>query len=770
MDQFKLAKKITVPTYKVPRSVQQVIPIYRISKDGIFEIKENSLFDKVYQFDDINYTIGDAESQKDLFGLYCQFLNSMSIKFKIVIANHNKDMEKFREEIMFTENKDSFNKYRKSYNKLIENRMMKGRQGIEQVKYIVVSTEQKNYEEAKNYFNTIENNMRVHFSNLDSYLYPIDADGRMKILHSMYNTGEEHRFQFDFDEALHQKRDWRNDICPVSYKEQDNHIKSDKMYFRTLFIKSFPKSDISDEFLTDIAGVSFQSVITVDVTPIPDNIVTKKLEKLYMNNENAINRQEKTRNRLGQYSVGITYSKRKEKEQIEELLDANTDANSKTFFTGVTILITAHTMDELDYYTEILKGKGDGKNVVIQICENFQHEAFMTTLPVAGTYIKTARSLDTESLAGLIPFNVYTASEPGGQHYGVNQINKALIRINRRKLSGGHGQVFGKTGFGKTMGVKDEIMQLYLGTDEHIVIIDPLSEYFDLVKNLGGEVINLTASSGHYLNPLEIPKNIKNAEKFIASRSEFMISIMDNIFKDSLNAKHNSIMNRCIENLYAPLIQKSKMESPIIPQLYDILTKQPEQESDDLSLGLELLAKGTFDLFSKQSNVDIRNRITTIGMKELGKKNFAVSMLVVLETLKGILQENAAKGILTRVYVDEEHYLLKKELSATFLEEFFKVGRHWLTIMTGMTQNVIDCLRNETSQNIISNCEFVMLLKQSPNDRDEIAKVFNIPGSALQYVNAAPAGTGLIKYGNKLIPFDNDIPEDSLLYEEFNSD
>ena len=56
-DTFKTVKSLSESVYQVPKSVQQSIPIYRISQNGIFEIEKKNgehVFDKAYVLEDVN--------------------------------------------------------------------------------------------------------------------------------------------------------------------------------------------------------------------------------------------------------------------------------------------------------------------------------------------------------------------------------------------------------------------------------------------------------------------------------------------------------------------------------------------------------------------------------------------------------------------------------------------------------------------------------------------------------------------------------------------
>ena len=56
---------------------------------------------------------------------------------------------------------------RESYNRIIEEKILEGRQGIEQERYITITIERKNFEEAKAQFATIEASMFEVLPNLD---------------------------------------------------------------------------------------------------------------------------------------------------------------------------------------------------------------------------------------------------------------------------------------------------------------------------------------------------------------------------------------------------------------------------------------------------------------------------------------------------------------------------------------------------------------------------------------------------------------------------
>ena len=72
---IKTVQKQEKERYKVPRSVQDVIPVKRVWKDGIFQV--GSRFSKSFRFTDINYLVASREDKEAMFLSYCDLLNSL---------------------------------------------------------------------------------------------------------------------------------------------------------------------------------------------------------------------------------------------------------------------------------------------------------------------------------------------------------------------------------------------------------------------------------------------------------------------------------------------------------------------------------------------------------------------------------------------------------------------------------------------------------------------------------------------------------------------
>ena len=767
-DGFKELKKAGVPLYKTPKSIQETIEIMKVAENGIFEVSKNQ-FSKCYRFRDINYTTTNEEEQVDIFERYCKFLNSLDCNFKITVNNKNKDMQNLREEILLQYQYDAYDKYRRIYNEIIEDKIREGRQGIEQERYLTLTIERKNFEEAKAQFATLEAAVHKAFGELGTDIVPLNGNERIKVLHDFCHLGEEEGFSFDIKHARRVGADFRNDLCNGMLKYFPDHIEDEGKYIRAMFIKKYPSS-LSDRFLNELTSLPVHSITSIDVVPTPKDMTTKVLQKKYLGIESDIIKQQRVRNKNNDFSTEISYAKRTEKKEIEEIMDDVRENDQCLFYVAVTLIIVAESMEELESVTETVETIGKRNSVTIDTHYLKQREALNTALPIGVRQVETMRTMLTQSAAVLLPFNVQELNAAGGNYYGINQISKNINVGNRKGLINGNGFIFGVPGSGKSFFAKQEMGNVFLNTQDDVIVIDPMNEYFDIAATFGGAIVNLSAYTKNYVNPLDadlVHMNERGIRDVIADKSEFMLSLCDQLLGNALNQKHHSIIDRCIRELYMRAWRTKNV--PVMTDFYRILKEQKEMEAQELALSLELFVEGSLNIFNHQTNVDVDNRFTVYGIQDLGSQLAPVAMLVMMEAIQQRIIDNGRRGRATWLYIDECHVLLNSDYSAKYLQQLWKKVRKQGGLCTGITQNVVDLLQNYIAMTLLSNSEFVALLKQANVDSAKLAEVIGVSDAQLQYVHNSPSGTGLLKCGSVVIPFDNQISKDSDLYKLYNT-
>lgn len=769
-DGFKELKKASEPLYKAPKSIQETIEIMKVAENGIFEVARNR-FSKSYRFQDINYTTTNEIEQIDIFERYCKFLNSLDVSFKITINNKNKDMEQVRDFVFLQYMNDGFNHFRKAYNDIMERKIHEGRQGIEQERYLTITIERKNFEEAKAQFATIEASIHKAFNELGAEIVPLTGNERIKVLHDFYHLGEESSFDFDIKTARKVGADFRNDLCNKMMQFYPDYFKDEKKFCRALFIKKYPSS-LSDRFLNEITSLPVHSITSIDVVPIPKDMTTKVLQKKYLGIESDIIKQQRVRNKNNDFSSEISYNKRIEKKEIEEIMDDVRENDQCLYYVAVTIILMADSKEELDSMTETVETIGKRNSVTIEEHYLKQREALNTALPIGVRQVETMRTMLTQSLAVLMPFNVQELNDGSGCYYGINQVSKNINIGNRKKLINGNGFVFGVPGSGKSHFCKMELGQVFLGGEDEIIIIDPMNEYFDIAHTYGGTVVNMSTYTDNYVNPLDMDVwslDLNDSKGMIREKGEFMLGLCEQCMGESLNSRQKSIIDRCVRKLYIEIARSREKYVPVMSDFYDILMNQTEEEAKDIALSLELFVNGSLNIFNHQTNVDVDNRFTVYGIRDLGTELSPITMLVMMESIQNRIIENGKRGIATWLYIDEFHVLLNSEYSAKYLQQLWKKVRKQGGLCTGITQNVVDLLQNYTATTMLANSEFVALLKQANTDSSKMAEVIGVSEAQLRFVTNTQSGMGLMKCGNVVIPFDNTIEKGTELYNLYNT-
>lgn len=301
----------------------------------------------------------------------------------------------------------------------------------------------------------------------------------------------------------------------------------------------------------------------------------------------------------------------------------------------------------------------------------------------------------------------------------------------------------------------------------NIIIIDPEREYSALVKALGGEIINISATSPSHINAMDMNKEYGDGVNPVILKSEFIMSLCEQLIGgNNLGAKQKSIIDRCTASVYRTYQQNDYTGT--VPTLQDFraeLLKQDEPEAKEIALAIELFTHGSLNTFAKQTNVDTNNRLICYDILDLGKQLMPIGMLVVLDSILNRITQNRAKGKNTYIFIDEIYLLFQHEYSANFLFTLWKRVRKYGAYATGITQNVDDLLQSHTARTMLANSEFIIMLNQASTDRLKLAELLNISDLQMSYITNVEAGHGLLKVGSSLVPFANKFPKNTKLYK-----
>ena len=748
--------------YKVPKKVQDVIPIKRIWPDGIFLV--GSKYAKSWKFTDINYLVASREVKESMFLTYSELLNGLDSGActKITINNHHMKRSDFEDSVLMRYRGDGLDTYRDEYNQVILDKAMDAN-GILQEKYVTITVGKRNVEEARAYFARMEVDLVAHFAALGAKCVSMDASERLRALHDFYRSGEENAFAFDIRNAAKHGHDFKDYICPDSLEKHSDYLMFGERYARVLYLKDYA-SYIKDSFVAELTEMSRSMMLSIDILPVPTDEAVREVENRLLGVETNITNWQRKQNQNNNFSAVVPYDMELQRKESKEFLDDLTTRDQRMFFAVITMVITADTKEELDQDTETILSTARKHMCQMAVLKYQQLDGLNTVLPIGTRKINAFRTLTTESLAVFIPFKVQEIMDKGGIYFGENAISHNLIMCNKENLLNQSTFVLGVPGSGKSFSVKELIAFLILNTDDDILVCDPEGEYAPLVEAMGdlGSVIRVSAGGRDRLNAMYMVDGYGENNPIVV-KSEFIMSLVEQIDKKGVGPQHKSIIDRCIAQVYREAYETSTI--PTLCTLREKLLEQPEPEAKQIALSLELYTTGSLDIFGKQSNVDLDKRVVVFDIHGLGAQLKPTGLLVITDTMLNRVTLNWKKGKRTHVFIDEFHVVFENEFSAQFFNSAWRQFRKRNAYPTAITQNVEYLLDSVQASTMLSNSEFIVMLNQAASDREELAKLLNISNEQMSYITNADPGCGLIKYGGSLVPFVNRFPKDTMLYQ-----
>lgn len=745
--------------YRIPKRVQDIIPIKRIWSDGIF--LAGTRYCKSFKFTDINYMVASEAEQKKMFLSYAALVNSLDCgaTTKITINNRHLNRKNFEDAVLMKMEFDGLDHFRDEYNTVIMDKATAGN-GIIQEKYVTVSVCKKNIAEARAYFIRVGAELSAKFAALGAKATELDATERLRILHDFYRSGEEVYFRFDMQDMMRKSHDFRDYICPDSIEKHSDYLMLGGKYARVIYLKDYA-AFISDQLVNKLTDQSRSMMLSIDIIPVATDEAVREVERKMLGVETNITNWQRRQNANNNFSATVPYDMEVQRKETKEYMYDLTGRDQRMMLAVLTMIHLADTKEQLDADTEALLKVGAEKFCQMAVMRYQQLDGMNTALPIGTRKIDTFRTMTTESLAAFMPFKVQEIQEPGGIYIGENAVSRNLILCNMDNLMNQSMMLLGIPGSGKSFFAKLLIIAIALSTKDDIVILDPEGEYSPLVKALGGSVIRFAVGGTDWLNAMDMENGYGEGSP-VAFKSQFIMSLLKQVDPEGIGPHQKSIIDRCVAQ-----VCKEKKQTNIVATLCTVrekLLEQPEPEAQDIALTMELYTSGSLDIFAHETNVDTKNRIISYDIHDLSEDLKQPGFVTITDAMLNRVNFNWAQGKKTHVIVDEFHIAYENEYSGNFFTSAWRQFRKRNASPVAITQNVDYLLDAPQARSMLSNSEFIVMLNQAEKDQERLSQLLNISPEQMRYVNGSEAGSGLLRYGNALVPFINKFPKDTELY------
>jgi Domain of unknown function DUF87./CagE, TrbE, VirB family, component of type IV transporter system. len=761
------------------KKVLNTIPYKKILADDIFFLGRK-MYSKAYTFDDINFNLSDEEQQYMYLERYIEFLSILddTVDCQICCWNSQINLDDFKKKTLLPQKADYLFEYRYEFNsRVLEENIRKGQNAIQKHMYITLTIKAPDEETARRRFKSLDITATNTFNRIgNTNMRVLTSQERLEMLKDFF-VGTD-----DMPVPQLTEKDFAKGIdklyCAPDYFDfKKDYFMFNNTYAKTIYIREYP-STATSEILTELLATGIEIMVTTNIETYDSAEARKLVQHQITAIDTDMAKREVKAAQHGNFSNQMPQRIKNQRDAMVSVYDKITMKDQKLFMTNMQILIKAESFEELNNNLEVIESTLKRSGCIKGEMAWEQEHGMCDCLPV-GYQRKFGwlRTMPSESVAIFMPFNVKEMQMENSVYYGLNMLSHNIILFDRMKgLVNPSGFVLACPGSGKSFTVKREIVNVFLGyEDADILVIDPEREYWKLAEAFGGEVVKFSNGSKNHINPFDFDFRLLEDEEIdiIADKCQLLtsfISCMDS--KHPLNAQEKSFVDRCVRKAYAKSNVLTTLDPADMPTLGTFLECMKEETEninkdmkDKLIITVDMYVSGSAKYFDNQTNVNTKSRFIAYDIRDLNGNLKTQSMLLILDYIWNRLSENRDKGRKTYIYFDEAHLLFQDEYSLDYLRMLWKRARKYGGVLTGITQNVEDLLKDDKSRSMLSNSEFLVLLKQNPTDAAKLQDILHFTDSEIQYVNDTPAGHGILVLGGKTkIPFYDEFPKDTKLY------
>ena len=532
----------------------------------------------------------------------------------------------------------------------------------------------------------------------------------------------------------------KNIIAPAAIEVNSNYLRLGGTYAKTLFIFTYPRY-LSTGWFSPIVNLPNLLDVSIFINPVETALALKNLRKKAAQIQAQINEAEEK----GQVRNPVLETAMQD---IETLRNSLQQAQENLFSAAVYITIYADDLKSLNQLESTIQSMLESRLVYTKTAIFEQIEGFTSTLPMAVDKLNIAAPLNSSPLSSFFPFVSVNLTSDEGIMYGVNRHNNTLIIFDRFSLENSNMVIFAKSGSGKSYATKLEALRLLMmGVD--VLIIDPENEYEKLAEAVGGSFFRISLTSGHHINPFDVPIIPAGEDPADVLRSHIInLTGLLKIMLGKMKVEEESLLDRALAETYAsreivPGKDFSRAQPPVLTDLQAVLHNM--EGGRPLAERLYKYTKGSYAGFlNNPTNVDIKNRFIVFSIRDLEDELRPIAMYIILNFIWNLIRADLKKRIMI---IDEAWWMMKYEDGASFLFALVKRARKYFLGVTTITQDVEDFLRSPFGRPIITNSSIQILLKQAPAMIDMVAKTFNLTEGEKNMLLEVEVGQGLFFAG-----------------------
>lgn len=423
-----------------------------------------------------------------------------------------------------------------------------------------------------------------------------------------------------------------------------------------------------------------------------------------------------------------------------------------------------------------------------------QATGFLSTLPIGEPGISRPRMLDSDSVAATFPFIGGDVFEAGGQFFGENLITHQpiLLNLHNTKLyPAPHMIVVAKTRSGKSMTMKQYLIQQMMQPDVDVMILDPSPPIdYRTVSETMGAYIRLRPGSDQRLNVCAIafPANIGELEdddqKLLSKKIDYLKTLLGLMVhpRDLGQWSEDELpwIEPVIRQVYTaygitdnPLslidprttLNMDQPQLKSMPTLSDIqqaFLQHPEPLVVKIGHALKPWIDGTMAIFNGQTNLKssdgtsaLDQRWVTFNIESITSNHPEMEQVVHFVIGEFIAQRMLATARKKIVVLDEAHILFGNRDTALWVSRLYRMAGKLNAQIILITQSISDMIGDASGTQAIPGAEFaqkcltntyMQLLMHADKDEElrQLQRQFSLTDAECRWLKDAGPGDGVL--------------------------
>ena len=454
-------------------------------------------------------------------------------------------------------------------------------------------------------------------------------------------------------------------------------------------------------------------------------------------------------------------------------------SNNEDFYYFCTLItVTGDTLQELEWRISEMKKLLISQDLNCVPCTFRQEQAFLSALPIITLekhlYERAKRNVLTLGAASCYPFTSYEMCDDNGILLGINKHNNSLIItdiFNSKIYKNANMAILGTSGAGKTFTM--QLMALRMRQKNiQVFILAPLKghEFYRAARNIGGEIIQISPSSPHCINVMEIrPVDAAAAElldeavieKSLLAAKIQRLHIFFSLLIPDMTHEERQLLDEAMIQTYNRFgithdneslidIDGHYKKMPLLGDLQKVLLENPDTKR--LANILNRLVSGSASTFNQATNVNLDNKYTVLDISELTGDLITVGMFVAIDFVWDKAKQDRTKE--KAIFIDETWQLIgasSNKLAAEYVLEIFKIIRGYGGSAICATQDLNDFFALEGGKygrGIINNAKTKIVLNLEDEEAQRVQEILHLSEAETQAITHFERGSGLISTNN----------------------